>query len=422
MISPDERRAAPPPAGATTATAPAAGGAPAADRLVRLDSLTGLRWLAAFAVFLNHTATLLPIPHTRDVFVLGSSGVTFFFVLSGFVLTWTRTSDDRAPAFYARRLARIWPLLIVGALVPLFLMKPDAMPGQDTTMVAAAIAAIFFYQAWVPKDILGGASPVTWSLSCEAFFYALFPFLAGFTLRRSLRWLAVAAVVLVAVGWGIRIWMWQEYPPPTRPQFGGNMNTLTFWVYSPIARVWEFLLGVVAAAAIRAGWRPRISPLVATGLLAVGLFVLWTLRDEAFRSAVPYDALSQVTAPLFALLVVSLAVRELRGGRRSWLRTRPMVMLGEYSYAFYLIHFTVLFEIAKHVQHRDNILMFYMRPVTATGSDAGWALLALAIALTASALLFIVVERPIERWVRHRVSPRRARHATDVPAKAGVAQ
>ncbi|NUS13154.1 MAG: acyltransferase [Streptomyces sp.] len=421
MISPEERRAAPPPAATTTATAPSPAGAGTA-RPARLDSLTGLRWLAAFAVFLNHTATLLPIPQTHDIFVLGSSGVTFFFVLSGFVLTWTRTSDDGPAAFYARRLGRIWPLLIIGALVPLFLMKPDAFPGQDDTMVAAAGAAILFYQAWVPKDILGGASPVTWSLSCEAFFYALFPFMVGFTLRRTLRWLAGAALVLVAVGWGIRIWMWHEYPPPAHPQFGGNMNTLTFWVYSPLARVWEFLLGVVAAAAVRAGWRPRIPPVLATALLAAGLVVLWSLRNEAFRQAVPYDALSQVTAPLYALLVVSLAVRQLEGGRRSWLSLRPMVMLGEYSFAFYLIHFTVLFEIAKHVQHRNNIVKYYMQPVVPAGHDAWWALLALGIALAGAVLLYTVVERPIERFVRHTVSPSRSRLATDVPLKPGVAR
>ncbi|NJP47334.1 acyltransferase family protein [Actinacidiphila epipremni] len=427
VISPEERPAADPPAAAATATArtavpPSAAAAKGAGstRPARLDSLTGLRWLAALGVFLNHTATLLPVPHTREVFLLGSSGVTFFFVLSGFVLTWTRTSDDGPAAFYARRLGRIWPLLIIGAIVPLILMKPDAFPGQDDVMVGAAGAAILFYQAWVPKDILGGASPVTWSLSCEAFFYALFPFLAGFTLRRSLRWLAVAAVVLVAVGWGIRIWMWQEYPPPAHPNFNANMNTLTFWVYSPIARVWEFLLGVVAAAAVRAGWRPRIPPVLATALLAVGLFVLWELRDQKFRVAVPYDALSQVTAPLYALLVVSLAVRQLDGGRRSWLSTRPMVMLGEWSFAFYLIHFTVLFEIAKHVTHRNNILKFYMQPVTPASGNLGWVLLGLGIAVVVATLLFMVVERPIERYVRHKVSPQRGRLATDVPIRAGA--
>ncbi|MEV8550053.1 acyltransferase [Streptomyces glaucescens] len=399
----------------------AAAAAPAALPGTRLDSLTGLRWIAAFAVFLNHLTTLLPLPHTDAVFALGASGVTFFFVLSGFVLTWTRLEGDRAGAFYGRRFARIWPVLAVGALLPLVLQLPGVPDGETGDVVLMAVSAVLLLQAWVPGWILGGTSPVTWSLACEAFFYALFPFVGRFTLRRSLRWLAGAAVALVLIGWGIRVWLWEAYPPQARPAFTG-MDGLIFGVYSPIARVWEFLLGVVAAAAVRKGWRSPLGTGAATTVLAAGLLVLWLLRDETWRAFVVYDALGQVTAPLYALVVVAVAQRDL-SGRSSWLGTRPMVFLGEWSYAFYLLHFTVLFEIASAVFDRNSVIEFYLRPVGASWSNAGWALLALGVTTALCALLHRFYERPLELRLRARLGRRDAPRveSAGVPARGNAA-
>ncbi|WP_167533932.1 acyltransferase family protein [Streptomyces marokkonensis] len=392
----------------------------------RLHSLTGLRWIAALAVFLSHVSTLLPIPHTDAVFAMGSSGVTFFFVLSGFVLTWTWTSGDRTGPFYGRRFARIWPLLVIGVTVPLLLQLPDAPDAQSNTLILMAVSAVLLYQAWVPNWILGGTSPVTWSLACEAFFYAVFPFVAPYALRRSLRWLGWAAVTLVLVGWGIKLWLWEAYPPTPRPSFTG-MDGLIFGTYSPIARVWEFLLGVVAAAAVRKGWRSPLGVRGATGLLLAGLVALWLLRDETWRLYVVFDALGQVTAPLYALLVVAVAQRDM-GGSSSWLARGPMVALGEWSYAFYLLHFTVLFEIASRVSDRHSIVEFYMMPAGASWTNLWWVLLALGLAILVSALLHQFYERPAELWLRARIgrrvpaSPgRTGPHADDRRRAAGAA-
>ncbi|MGX1881797.1 acyltransferase family protein [Streptomyces sp. NPDC055287] len=407
MSSSAQRRESPP----VTALAPVAGPA------VRLNSLTGLRWIAASAVFLSHVSTLLPLPHTDAVFAMGSSGVTFFFVLSGFVLTWTYMAGDRVGPFYGRRFARIWPLLLIGVLVPLLLQLPDAPDSQSGTLIKIALSAVLLYQAWVPGWILGGTSPVTWSLACEAFFYAIFPFFAKYTLRRSLRWLGWAAVVLVLVGWGIKVWLWQAYPPTPRPSFTG-MDGLIFGTYSPIARVWEFLLGMVAAAAVRKGWRSPLGVRSASALLVGGLFVLWLLREETWRLYVVFDALGQVTAPLYALLVVAVAQRDIAGGS-SWLRSRPMVALGEWSYAFYLLHFTVLFEISSAVFDRKSIVEFYMRPVEADWSNAGWVLLALVLTTALCALLYQFYERPTELWLRSRTGRRGPQVPPSPPTSAG---
>ena len=83
----------------------------------RLPSLTGLRFWAALLVVLYHLSRSVgPLPVISDVAWYGRSGVTFFFVLSGFVLTWTYFDQrPKLSTFWWRRFARIWPALAVSA-------------------------------------------------------------------------------------------------------------------------------------------------------------------------------------------------------------------------------------------------------------------------------------------------------------------
>lgn len=93
------------------------GGAPRSAP--RLDSLTGLRFFAAGVVFLHHafettTGTFREV--LQLVFGHGRAGVSFFFVLSGFVLAWSCRPGDGPLPFYRRRFARVWPAYAVTAV------------------------------------------------------------------------------------------------------------------------------------------------------------------------------------------------------------------------------------------------------------------------------------------------------------------
>lgn len=92
-----------------------------------LPSLTGLRWVAALLVFCLHTRNLGyfngQARHFADWgFGAGSTGVSFFFLLSGFVLGWSARSDDRPTAFWRRRFARLYPVHLVTACIAVFVM------------------------------------------------------------------------------------------------------------------------------------------------------------------------------------------------------------------------------------------------------------------------------------------------------------
>ena len=94
------------------ATQSRSGPAPARKLTSRLPSLTGMRFFAALMVFAFHAIVLNPFTSegaqtvTNTVFGGGGfTGVTFFFILSGFVLTCAVRPRDSAPRFWRR----IWP-------------------------------------------------------------------------------------------------------------------------------------------------------------------------------------------------------------------------------------------------------------------------------------------------------------------------
>src|SRR5947209_10148896 len=163
-----------------------------------LPSLTGLRWIAAFLVFWFHTAgwavVVSPWWHLPQ---FGFTGVSFFFVLSGVVLTWSGRPGQSARQFYWRRFARIYPahaVMTVFAIVMYLEVMPPYKP------LWAGLLALVLLHAWPPIPVVNSAANgVSWSPSCEAFFYAVFPGLTRALSRRSRRGrIAFVAVVLGA--------------------------------------------------------------------------------------------------------------------------------------------------------------------------------------------------------------------------------
>ena len=84
----------------------------------KLDALTGLRALAALAVFAQHFMRIMEIK--VNLGPIGGIAVSFFFVLSGFILVYVykgRLTSSTTPKFYFTRFARIWPLHIACLLL-----------------------------------------------------------------------------------------------------------------------------------------------------------------------------------------------------------------------------------------------------------------------------------------------------------------
>ncbi|MFF8384743.1 acyltransferase family protein [Streptomyces kanasensis] len=346
----------------------------------RLPSLTGLRFWAALVVVLYHLSRQVgEVPWISAATWYGRSGVTFFFVLSGFVLAWTY-DGRRVPVkvFLWRRFARIWPLLAVTTALS---AAAYAVLGTEVSVRAVA-ATLLLANAWLPDpDLLRGGNPAAWSLSDEAWFYLLFPLLTAVPWLRSARGRLGVAVAVCAVVPAVWLCGAVIADPVVRSWALG---------YFPVTRTPQFLLGVVAGLAVARGWRPPLRPGAAVALVAAWHLALvpWSraVPDALWYS--PYQASQLLSTPLFALLVAAAAHADLHG-RRTGLAGPRSIRLGHWSFAWYLVH-----EIVIRLWTGA-----YGRPEGLAATARVW-LLVIAASLALSAAAYHWVERPCERRLR----------------------
>ncbi len=349
-------------------------------RPTRLYRLTGLRVFAALAVVLVHVGYHFSSSNTVDVAeAYGYTGVTFFYLLSGFVLTWSRPAAGPR-RFWWSRFSRIWPLTVLLTVFAFTVVAAqERIPGT-----LGQVANLLLLQAWWPKgDWYFGGNGVSWSLSCEMFFYLLFPLLI-IPIRR-LRWrglgLAAAMVLTVQVG-----------APVVAALLGvpGNVYFWLFFVFPPY-RLLEFILGMLLARAVLLGLKlrwPRAASLLALAALGLVAFACtdYTVSTGQYLDR-PFVALAVI--PWLAVLLLAASTQDLRHVS-SWLRSGLLVALGESSFALYLVHkplylFTSSFGWWRNTGH-----------LLATGR----LILFIALALGTAAALHYWLEGPLDRLLR----------------------
>ncbi|MFJ2291334.1 acyltransferase family protein [Streptomyces sp. NPDC087894] len=194
------------------------------DTRDRLASLTGLRFRAALVAVLYHLSRQTgKLPWISDVTWYGRTGVTFFFVLSGFVPAWTYDGKTvPAAVFLWRRFARIWPLMAVSIAASVAAWR---VLGTDVSL-KGVVATPGLVNSWAPgREYRVGGNPAAWSLSDEAWFHLIFPLLLMLPLLRSPRgrtWCAVALCVAPVAVWAsgslftdptVRVWALDYFFP-----------------------------------------------------------------------------------------------------------------------------------------------------------------------------------------------------------------
>lgn len=359
-------------------------GPPPVPTQSRLDSLTGLRFFAAFGVFLTHFVGSgaggygrTPLLYPQSTY--GTHGVAFFFVLSGFVLTWMWRPGQSAGRFWWRRVARIVPLHLATSIVAIVVYYRPITP--QTFELRPYLLSVFLVQTWFPhiKPMFPG-NGVSWTLSCEAFFYLCFPVIVALLAHRRRRHL-----LLVAAGLVTAALTWRVYSDLTMTYGMSSWSLRT-----PVFRIWEFVLGIVLALLVRRG---TVVP--GNFLLAIGAFAGWVLVYFNVRPYLPQAVaetvvyLDQVMAPLLFAWVLGVAAKRDLSGRGSLFASKPLVLLGAWSFAFYLVHYFPL---------RLATMAFGPRePSNANLFDLlGMALAGVAL----SAACYYLIEHPAERRLR----------------------
>jgi peptidoglycan/LPS O-acetylase OafA/YrhL len=313
-----------------------------------LPALTGMRIFGALGVFLLHSLMLadplkpsvpmsffadrdIAVPVAHFVGKAGFIGVSFFFVLSGFVLAWSARARLDRRAFIRRRLVKIFPNRVVLWAVTVVLV-PASVIG-----LWRPASNLLLLHAWFddPRTFISVNSP-SWSLCCELLFYLCFPFLIGPVRRigESRLWAWAGAMLAGTAG----IALINDLLVPDHPRSALLPMAVPqqwFGYIFPLPRLFEFVLGMLLARLVIAGRWPKIRLWQAVLLSAAGY--VWTLYTPS-----PFDFIVAMIVPI-AVLIPTAATADLAGGAR-FLRTRPMVWLGKVSFAFYLCQGVVLFQ------------------------------------------------------------------------------
>lgn len=378
-----------------------------------LPSLTGARWWAAFAVFVLHALVFLPVYpfqkselfrhiHEWVPMQLGALGVTFFFVLSGFIIYWSFRPGTTLRAFYRRRVLKIYPTHLLAAAA--FIVVASV----PLHRLVVWLPNLLLIHTWVPKwTTVGGLNVPSWSLASEMLFYLSFPLLLPVIRRipsnRLLLTMGLLFLGIVAMHTAYFLWVDgpkgiantfapRLVPGNTSPYFELHSSPAWFaqpnipvspsyWLsYNfPPSRLPEFFLGVLAARMVLEGrWRNTnlTLPLVSLALTYAATWVVPVNYKMSVLLLVPMTA-----------VVATMAARDLRGIRG--LNAHPrMIWLGNISFAFYLIQFPVMTLVTRYlIGGKEFGLLGW----------AGFALLCLLISTALGAILYQWVDVPIMR-------------------------
>jgi peptidoglycan/LPS O-acetylase OafA/YrhL len=339
------------------ATAPTSTGKPAAElqpaayvRKPALPALTGLRTLLALTILLFHFTpagltwakhpafTLYPIINIGYVFV------SFFFLISGFILSYNYAGRKINIAdFWVARMSRLYPVYALTMAISIPVLLTEFAVRSRVDFWEGAIATPLLMQGFFPH-LATFWMTVTWTLSCEIVLYILFPWLIQMRWPKSAGWLLAMVVGFWAVGLVPHLIYLATNPDhfatmADRYSDGFWINTLK---YTPLPYLCTFLAGLTLGhlhEAAQLSTRARVF-IGACGFAAVW-FAAYHLTEQ-----MPYVLVhGGLLTPLFAAIILGLSGPSPLASIFSW---KPLVAVGASTYALYLLHFNVFSLLQQH--------------------------------------------------------------------------
>ncbi len=392
-------------------------------------------------VYVLHALVFLPVYpfqkselfrqiHTVVPMQLGSAGVTFFFILSGFLIYWSNSEvSGVSDALYycRRRLTKIFPMHLI-TLVMFVLASATVTANSITWALSFDRLKVWLPNAllihtWNPDwAVLGGMNVPSWSLCAEMLFYLTFPLFVPLVRRVRGRgnWWALGAMFAVSLGIITIVHLLADGPKTTEnffvprlwPQDVSPVADVhadpvwfsqdhipvlqSYWLsyYFPLTRLVEFYLGVFAAKLV---WEKQfrntdlILPLI---LLGMSYGTTWFV-PIAFKMSV------LMSLPM-TYVIATLAVRDIEGVSR-FIASPLSVLLGNISFAFYMVQFPVMVFVQRYFVAGGEYGFF------------GWLLAAVGSFVLSVALawvLFTFVDDPLMRATARKPARRPAHAAT----------
>lgn len=346
----------------------------------KLNQLTFTRFLAALAVVFFHSGGDFGFFKIPAIFTAGLAAVSYFYVLSGFVMAYAYYRPERKLNllnYGLARFARIYPIYIFAFIVTCFYYI-NVIP---KTRFKEFAANLFLYQAWIPKYSTS-YNITAWSLSVEVFFYALVPILIWVVARQPVRRLIWLSVGFWALSQLIHSSLIVQFSSSLTPQFLG---------YFPIFHLNAFLLGFVGGI-----WHlHQPAPIARSTSLNIALLILATsatlfalYSNLHYGFGATFSLNVGLLAPLFLIVILTLASDS---SFISKFFSHPrLILLGDASYALYILHVPLrwwleyLFSYFSISLAPEIFLSIYLSSV-----------------LIVCVLIYKYVEAPAKDWIRN---------------------
>lgn len=311
----------------------------------KIPSLNGIRALSVLLVVVSHCGFGHIVP--------GGFGVTVFFLLSGYLITtlfineYENTQKIKIPHFYARRVIRLYPAMLITIAVAYTLSYFEILGGKAT--ITGAVAQIFYFANYFNiffdgfNKVPAGTS-ILWSLSVEEHFYFLYPLIFSVFIFN----IGKLRLAYFLIGIMIVMLCWRYYLFDVQKVFEGRI------LFASDTRIDSIIVGCILALLKNPVKDINTRHLSKIDFLLIMLSVLCLLltflyRDESFR------AIYRFTVQGIALCVLFYyAIAFSKHPLFSFLNIRIMDRIGVYSYTIYLVHFIIIELIMANIPGINN--------------------------------------------------------------------
>ncbi|CAH0147309.1 acyltransferase [Chryseobacterium sp. Bi04] len=335
---------------------------------MKITQITFTRFLAAMAIVISHfnkDMFLYKIDYISNIFLKANVGVSYFFILSGFIMIIAYHKKDRINYFdyYKNRFARIYPLYVLGLLLYLV-----------TRYSGFSFYKAFLYllglQSWIPGEAMILNFP-GWSISVEFLFYLLFPLLYNHFYSKGNKSIWVITIIIWIVTQVIcSLYAGSQYYE------GPHTESHELLYYFPLMHINEFLVGNLAGLFFVKNHKQKNYDVP---VIVIFLLILLALIF------VPLFYHNGLMALLFIPLIVLISKNN--GTLTRIFSLKPLEYLGEASYAVYITHIPVLYILREILEPYnlgiDNIFWIYMGTLIIT-----------------SALFYQFIEKPLRNYLK----------------------
>jgi peptidoglycan/LPS O-acetylase OafA/YrhL len=348
--------------------------------------LTGVRAIAAMMVYFHHFNYFNTSWLNGLIFGMAKElhiGVTFFFVLSGFLIAYRYSElvDFNFRRYFMFRVARIYPmyLLLTTFTLVYFAIKNESISNNELGIYFLNITFIRgFFDSFKFSLIAQG-----WSLTVEETFYLLAP-LIFIVLKFNKNWLYVLPLLFISIGSILVLF----FSGLNLYGFFGSFDFM--FIYTFFGRCTEFFVGIGLALLLKSNTKlPKGSTYLGLFFTIMSVYGLYLLQGNGLHH-------SGVTTPLgifintcvLPILGISLFYYGLLKESTIFskiLGSKAFVLLGKSSYIFYLIHLGVFHTIINHYISKNFLISFVLLQILSIG-------------------LFLFIEEPLNNFIRRKAS------------------